>query len=326
MNSGVQISSGRSQRYCLPSPFGVLCSHVHHCRHDRSLSRSRTRHRSPTGHRRSRSLTGRHRSHSSTSRRRSRSPTNRRYSAMARHLQSLTEKCHSHLTQPDSSETRPRRRSPISSNQHTPRESGSPVRPAPPSNDHRRSTVPIESRPGPGELSLHLSECSCSSCTAWCIEHSGSIDNNNGRRIRSGPPTSSLHSPAICRDDRHTTRPQRSSSRAESGRHRKRVRSRSPSPEVEAVVFKDGTSHPPHGNPQASDYEKTIEGLINNAVDRATVKLYTVNPFPTTFVAAEWAQEAWMTICHKARRRFRADDNARIHTAVSSVRFIIHLL
>lgn len=100
-------------------------------------------------------------------------------------------------------------------------------------------------------------------------------------------------------------------------RKRRRVRSRSPSPEAEAVIFKDNTTNPPtRGHPQASDYSKPIEGLINQAVQRVTLKLYTVNAFPSPLEKSEWAQETWEIVCRKAGKRFLADANGRIHAAI----------
>ncbi|GJE90517.1 hypothetical protein PsYK624_066570 [Phanerochaete sordida] len=70
--------------------------------------------------------------------------------------------------------------------------------------------------------------------------------------------------------------------------------------------------------PKASDYSGVLEGLINAAVRRLTVKLYTINAFPANTTTKEWAQECWILTCRAARKKFApADANTRIVTAIS---------
>lgn len=82
------------------------------------------------------------------------------------------------------------------------------------------------------------------------------------------------------------------------------------------MKFRGGRTEPPEGPPKASDYDKPIEDLINLAVRRYTVKLYTCNAFPYSDQSNEWAMESWLTQCKAAGRRFRPEDNARIIAAV----------
>ncbi|KIP01315.1 hypothetical protein PHLGIDRAFT_123457 [Phlebiopsis gigantea 11061_1 CR5-6] len=55
----------------------------------------------------------------------------------------------------------------------------------------------------------------------------------------------------------------------------------------------------PKGQPLASDYSKTIEGLINQAVDHVAVRIYTEQAFPLALEKDEWAQEAWLAITRR---------------------------
>lgn len=97
------------------------------------------------------------------------------------------------------------------------------------------------------------------------------------------------------------------------GQHRKRAHSRTPSPDAEAVLFKNSRLTPPVGGPpQASDYDKRTEDLINLAVRHFTVKVYTVHAFPSSLQAEDWAQEVWLSVCRKIGKRFKPDDNNRI--------------
>ncbi|EKM47992.1 uncharacterized protein PHACADRAFT_203402 [Phanerochaete carnosa HHB-10118-sp] len=77
---------------------------------------------------------------------------------------------------------------------------------------------------------------------------------------------------------------------------------------------------PPPSNvmPKASDYSKTIEELINRAVQKLTVKLYTVDAFPSDELVKEWSQECWIVTCRAARKKFAPQEgNARIIIAIS---------
>ncbi|EKM47988.1 uncharacterized protein PHACADRAFT_189288 [Phanerochaete carnosa HHB-10118-sp] len=100
---------------------------------------------------------------------------------------------------------------------------------------------------------------------------------------------------------------------------RKRRRSRSPSPEPQPILYRDDKIAPPPSNvmPKASDYSKTIEELINRAVQKLTVKLYTVDAFPSDELVKEWSQECWIVTCRAARKKFAPQEgNARIIIAV----------
>ena len=85
------------------------------------------------------------------------------------------------------------------------------------------------------------------------------------------------------------------------------------------MKYRDGTTTAPNCPPKASDYNKEIEGLVNQAVNYFAVKLYTVHAFPHPSTAKEWAQEAWLLTCRKAKRRFEPAGTFRIVTAVSSL-------
>ena len=146
----------------------------------------------------------------------------------------------------------------------------------------------------------------------------GVVASSQDRHKRS---RSRSHSRSRHGDGRHSG--QRSGNRQEggsrSGQHKRPRSVRTPSPEPRRVQYKGGGYDPPvGGHAQASDYIEAIETLINAAVDRFEVKLYTNHAFPSHETALEWSQEAWIVTCQRAKQRFHQDGVPRILKAVSA--------
>ncbi|THG92880.1 hypothetical protein EW026_g8183 [Hermanssonia centrifuga] len=85
---------------------------------------------------------------------------------------------------------------------------------------------------------------------------------------------------------------------------------------MEAVRWAHGNPPSKKARPQASDYDQTIETLINLAVRRFFVKIYKIYGFPDTATATSWAQQAWTSTCKTANKRFSEVDSERIVRAI----------
>ncbi|EKM58916.1 uncharacterized protein PHACADRAFT_180964 [Phanerochaete carnosa HHB-10118-sp] len=100
----------------------------------------------------------------------------------------------------------------------------------------------------------------------------------------------------------------------------KRRRSRSPSPEPQLILYKNGGAVPPAKvRPKASDYSKSIKELINRAVQKLTVKIYTIDAFPSDELNKEWSRECWISTCREMRKKFTPQEGiVRIVNAPAS--------
>lgn len=113
----------------------------------------------------------------------------------------------------------------------------------------------------------------------------------------------------------------RSHSREREREHsHKRHRAHSPQRASQRVLrFKEGRQPKDGHTPSASDFEKSIEVLINTAVDRFHLKIFTIHAYPSLTLATEWAQETWLTTCKDSDCHFSADDTAYIARVVRPI-------
>ncbi|KAJ7057721.1 hypothetical protein C8F01DRAFT_1255725 [Mycena amicta] len=112
------------------------------------------------------------------------------------------------------------------------------------------------------------------------------------------PPSSLSRSSSPARDAA-ARRSKRSAASDVEGPPAKRHKDDARSPE-----FRDGHA-PAGGKPKAADYEPTDAAIILRACQTYTVKVLTINPFPSPELQTEWVTQVWKEACRVGHQRIQ---------------------